>query len=115
MMNKIDAQSWKADMPDFREKTKAFYNGEMSKGDYKGYSGRYGSYAQKDGKASMLRLRMPAGRVTKEKLAFIAEAIRKYNVKKAHFTTGCWNCNYGWRWRFSTKCDVFSVVRCGSG
>ena len=42
-MNKIDAQSWKADMPDFREKTKAFYNGEMSKGDYKGYSGRYGS------------------------------------------------------------------------
>lgn len=30
-MNKIDPQSWKADMPDFREKTKAFYNGEMSK------------------------------------------------------------------------------------
>lgn len=86
-MKKIDAQSWKADMPDFREKTKAFYNGEMSKGDYKGYSGRYGSYAQKDGKASMLRLRMTAGRVTKEKLAFIAESIRKYNVKKAHFTT----------------------------
>ena len=43
IMNKIDAQSWKVDMPDFREKTKAFYNGEMSKGDYKGYSGRYGS------------------------------------------------------------------------
>ena len=86
-MNKIDPQSWKADMPDFREKTKAFYNGEMSKGDYKGYSGRYGSYAQKGGKASMLRLRMTAGRVTKEKLAFIAESIRKYNVKKAHFTT----------------------------
>lgn len=86
-MKKIDAQSWKADMPDFREKTKAFYNGEMSKGDYKGYSGRFGSYAQKDGKASMLRLRMTAGRVTKEKLAFIAESIRKYNVKKAHFTT----------------------------
>ena len=45
-MNKIDAQSWKADMPDFREKTKAFYNGEMSKGDYKGYSGRYGKIHQ---------------------------------------------------------------------
>lgn len=86
-MNKIDPQFWKADMRDFREKTKAFYNGEMSKGDYKGYSGRYGSYAQKDGKASMLRLRMTAGRVTKEKLAFIAQSIRKYNVKKAHFTT----------------------------
>ncbi len=86
-MKKIEPQFWKSDMPDFRKKTKAFYNGEMSKGDYKGYSGRYGSYAQKDGKASMLRLRMTAGRVTKEKLAFIAGSIRKYEVKKAHFTT----------------------------
>ena len=49
-MNKIDAQSWKADMLDFREKTKAFYNGEMSKGDYKGYSGRYGAMLRKMGK-----------------------------------------------------------------
>ena len=38
----------------------------------KGFSGRYGSYAQKGGAASMLRLRMTAGCVSKEKLAFIA-------------------------------------------
>lgn len=86
-MKTIDIQSWKQDLPEFREKTKAFYAGEISKGDYKGFSGFYGSYAQKDGKAGMLRLRMPAGRLTKEKLAFVAEAIRKYNVKLAHFTT----------------------------
>lgn len=86
-MNKIDTQQWKADLPEFAEKTKAFYAGELSKGDYKGFSGYYGSYAQKGGTASMLRLRMPAGRVTKEKLAFVAGVIRKYGVSRAHFTT----------------------------
>lgn len=86
-MNKIDAQSWKDGIQEFREKTEAFYAGELSKGDYKGFSGLYGSYAQKGGKASMLRLRMTAGRVTKEKLAFVADSIRKYQVKKVHFTT----------------------------
>ncbi|MGN1235493.1 MAG: nitrite/sulfite reductase, partial [Christensenellaceae bacterium] len=86
-MERIDPQEWKADLPAFREKTEAFYAGELSKGDYKGFSGLYGSYAQKDGKASMLRLRMTSGRVTKEKLAFLASAIRKYGVTRAHFTT----------------------------
>jgi ferredoxin-nitrite reductase len=86
-MNMIDAQSWKKNMPAFKEKTKAFYAGELSKNDYKGFSGFYGSYAQRGGKASMLRLRMNAGRVTKEKLAFVAESIQKYDVKMAHFTT----------------------------
>lgn len=86
-MNTIDALSWKKDMSLFVEKTEAFYAGEMSKAEYKGFSGLYGSYAQKSGQASMLRLRMTAGRVTKEKLAYIADSIRKYDVKKAHFTT----------------------------
>lgn len=86
-MKKIDVQSWRQELPAFREKTQAFYAGELSKGDYKGFSGLYGSYAQKGGKASMLRLRMTAGRVTKEKLAFVARAIQKYDVKRVHFTT----------------------------
>lgn len=86
-MKTVDVQSWKLELPAFKEKTDAFYSGELSKGDYKGFSGFYGSYAQKGGKASMLRLRMTAGRVTKEKLAFVAESIRKYQVTKAHFTT----------------------------
>lgn len=86
-MKKMDVQAWKADMPAFREKTAAFYAGELSKGDYKGFSGLYGSYAQRSGQASMLRLRMTAGRVTKEKLLFTADAIKKYQVKRIHFTT----------------------------
>ena len=61
-MQTIDPQSWKRDLPEFKEKTEAFYAGELDKGAYKGFSGFYGSYAQKGGKASMLRLRMTAGR-----------------------------------------------------
>ena len=86
-MHKIDPQSWKQDLPAFREKTEEFYAGKSNVGAYKGFSGYYGSYAQKGGKASMLRLRMPGGRVTKEKLAFVARAIREYKVARAHFTT----------------------------
>lgn len=74
-------------MAEFKDKSAQFYKGELPKGDYKGYSGRFGTYAQKDGKSSMLRLRMTAGVVTKEKLKFVADAIRTYNVNKAHFTT----------------------------
>ena len=57
----MSAIDFKADLPEFREKTAAFYAGEMTKQAYKGFSGYYGSYAQKGAKASMLRLRMPAG------------------------------------------------------
>ena len=86
-MNTINPQNWKADLPAFREKTAAFYAGEIKLGEYKGFSGYYGSYAQKGGKASMLRLRMPAGRVTREKLAFVAQMLRTYAIPRVHFTT----------------------------
>ncbi len=86
-MEKIQPETWKQDLPAFREKTAAFYAGEMDKASYKGFSGFYGSYAQKGGKASMLRLRMPGGRVTREKLAFTASAIREYHIPRVHFTT----------------------------
>ena len=48
-MHTIDPQSWKQDMPEFRAKTAAFYAGELDKASYKGFSGMYGSYAQKGG------------------------------------------------------------------
>lgn len=86
-MNKINPRDWKQDLPEFREMTEKFYAGEVPMPQYKGFSGRYGSYAQKGGKVSMIRLRMSAGRVTKEKLAFVAKAIRGQDVKLAHFTT----------------------------
>ena len=83
----MNLQEWKKEMPAFIEKTDAFYAGEVPVKDYKGFSGFYGSYAQKGAKASMLRLRMTSGEVTKEKLDFVVKAIQKHNVNKAHFTT----------------------------
>lgn len=86
-MKNMDIQLWKEKLPEFKEKTAAFYAGELSKGDYKKFSGYYGSYAQRSGEANMLRLRMPTGCMTKEKLLFVAEMIRKYRIKRIHFTT----------------------------
>lgn len=85
-INIVNPQDWKKDIPTFREKTAEFYSGEMKKNEYKGFSGRYGSYAQRNS-FNMLRLRMTAGRITKEKLAFIADSIKKHDVKMVHFTT----------------------------
>lgn len=34
-MKPIDPQEWKQDLPAFREKTAAFYKGELKKNDYK--------------------------------------------------------------------------------
>lgn len=86
-MNKIDPKSWMQYMEAFHEKTESFYNGTLSKNEYKGFSGLYGSYAQKSGDASMLRLRMTAGVVTKEKFLYIADKVRQHKVDLMKFTT----------------------------
>lgn len=71
----------------FRKKTQEFHDGTLSKKDYKGFSGKYGSYAQRDGKHHMLRLRMTAGRLTPEKLDYLVRTIQEQNVPLVHFTT----------------------------
>lgn len=83
----VDAEKWRADLPEFREKAEAFFAGDLDKKEFKGFSGRFGSYAQRDGKGLMLRLRMTGGRVTKEKLAFVAEVIEEFHVNLVHLTT----------------------------
>ncbi|KAI4444953.1 Sulfite reductase [NADPH] hemoprotein beta-component [Eubacterium plexicaudatum ASF492] len=35
----------------------------------------------------MLRLRMPAGRVTKERMAFTCKMLKEHNISRMHFTT----------------------------
>lgn len=80
-------QEFRDDLAEFQEMTKKFYAKEVNMKDYKGFSGGFGSYAQKGGQASMLRLRMPGGRLTKEKLKFVVDSIAEYGVDKAHFTT----------------------------
>lgn len=79
--------TWEQDFALFKEKTDAFYAGQMERNRYKSFSGEYGSYAQRGGDLSMLRLRLTGGRLTKEKLKFICECIEKYHVRLIHLTT----------------------------
>ena len=78
---------WKKDLKLFREKTADFYNGNMNKADYKHFSGIYGSYAQRDRNANMLRLRLTGGRITREKMKFICQCIETYQLNLIHLTT----------------------------
>lgn len=75
------------DSEQFEQAAKAFFGGEMSKQDYKGISGGFGSYAEKGGASGMLRLRMTAGRVSKQRLAFLVNTMEKYQVPFAKLTT----------------------------
>lgn len=86
-MNQSLMTEFKEDLKDFREMTEKFYAKEVSIKDYKGFSGGFGSYAQRGGEASMLRLRMPGGRITKKKLKFLVDAIAAYGVRRVHLTT----------------------------
>lgn len=83
----MSQQDWKADIGAFQEMTRKFYAKEISVKDYKGFSGYFGSYAQRGGEASMLRLRLAGGRLTKDKLAFLTSSIRTHQISKVHFTT----------------------------
>ncbi|MCI8561035.1 MAG: nitrite/sulfite reductase [Dorea sp.] len=83
----MQAVEWKKDYEEFEKIARQFYEGEIPAQKYKGFSGGFGSYAQRGGKLSMLRLRLPGGRVSREKLGFIVNAIEKYDIDKVHFTT----------------------------
>lgn len=86
-MNNKYYEEFLPDLEEFREKTMKFHNGEMTVPEYKGFSGGYGSYAQRGGKKHMLRLRMAGGRITKERLDFIVQAIEKYKIDMVKLTT----------------------------
>ncbi len=75
------------DLKEFVETTKRFYNKEVSVGDYKGFSGNFGSYAQRGGERSMLRLRMTGGIVSRDKAVFIADMVKRYGISLIHATT----------------------------
>lgn len=80
-------ETFRPDLAVFRERTMAFHRKEVSVAEYKGFSGGFGSYAQRGGEKHMLRLRMAGGRLTKDKLAFIADAIGRGIVPRLKLTT----------------------------
>ena len=75
------------DLNEFRDKTMKFHNKEISVSEYKGFSGGFGSYAQRGGEKHMLRLRMAGGRLTKDRLSFIIQSCEKYHIDKIKITT----------------------------
>lgn len=70
----------------FAEKINAFEGGAVDKKVYKSFSGGFGSYAQRSG-GNMLRLRMAGGRLTKERLAFLADSVEEYKISRMKMTT----------------------------
>ena len=86
-MEKMYLEKFRKDLKDFHEMTEKFYNQEITVAEYKGFSGGFGSYAQRGGERSMLRLRLAGGEVDKEKLKFVADSIEKYKIDKVHLTT----------------------------
>lgn len=80
-------ETYRQEIGTFSEKIRDFQEGRIEKKDYKGYSGGMGSYAQRDPAKHMLRLRLPAGRLTLERLSFLADTVEKYQVRKMKLTT----------------------------
>lgn len=74
------------DIAAFAEKLHAFEAGAVDKKAYKGFSGGFGSYAQRNG-GNMLRLRMAGGRLTKERLAYVARGVEDYAIERMKLTT----------------------------
>ncbi|MCI9173571.1 MAG: nitrite/sulfite reductase [Lachnospiraceae bacterium] len=80
-------EEFRGDLKEFHEMTKKFYQKDINIAEYKKFSGGFGSYAQRGGNASMLRLRLAGGEITKEQLLFLAESIEKYSISLIHFST----------------------------
>ena len=86
-MNDTMKQELLKEIEVFYEQTKRFLNKELSVKEFKGYSGGFGSYAQRGAQSFMLRLRMNQGVMTKDKLKFIIEQCEKHQISRAHLTT----------------------------
>lgn len=86
-MEKVYLEKFCQDLKEFHEMTEKFYRKEITVLQYKGFSGGFGSYAQRGGERSMLRLRLAGGEVDKDKLKFIVDSIKKYNIDMVHLTT----------------------------
>jgi ferredoxin-nitrite reductase len=78
---------FKEDIEEFKKVARLFYKKELTVPEYKSLSGGFGSYAQRGGEKSMLRLRFAGGEIDCDNLSFIVDSIKKYNIDLIHFTT----------------------------
>lgn len=82
-----DVEFFRARIPEFKDAEERFFSKQMNAKEYKGISGKFGSYAQKGGDLGMIRLRMCGGHMTKDKLSFIIDECDRYNISRIHTTT----------------------------
>lgn len=74
--------------PLFQKACHAFYAKELPPAKYKSTSGKFGSYGERGGQSSMLRLRFSGGAIKKEHVIFLHDIIERYQPALVHFTTG---------------------------
>ncbi|WP_455542764.1 nitrite/sulfite reductase [Intestinibacter sp.] len=75
------------ELPEFKDYTLNFLNGNISKMQYKGFSGGYGVYAQRDKQSFMIRLRTSCGVISRCQLHTIYQMAYKHNLDSIHLTT----------------------------
>ena len=86
-MDKQWTDTFRTEIEDFRDTIGAFSREELDRKTYKGISGGFGTYAQRDPAKHMLRLRLTGGRLTQERLRFLAETVEKEQVGRLKLTT----------------------------
>lgn len=86
-MTILNQEKLKEDLKEFHEMTAKFYKKKITVPQYKSFSGGFGSYAQRGGERSMLRLRLVGGEITMDNLKFIVDSIKKHHVDMLHLTT----------------------------
>ncbi len=84
----VDAEAWRRELPQFKEQADLFFKGELQRLAFKGIAGRFGCVTQREEGKAMLRLRTPGGRINKQQLLWLRDALRRYQVEKIHVTTG---------------------------
>lgn len=85
-MNEALRLEYKAEIETFARQIQAYTNGGLDKKAYKGFSGGFGSYAQRT-EGHMLRLRMSGGRLTADRLGFLADCVERYGIRRLKLTT----------------------------
>lgn len=72
---------------DLKKITEDFREGKISVKDYKGLSGKYGTFGERGKKKNMVRLRNSCGIIHPKKLRFVVDEAKKYGIEDIHFAT----------------------------
>lgn len=85
--NMLDYDLLKREVEELRKKGHQFMDGEISRADFKGFSGGLGCYAQREAGKFMIRLKTPSGIITKAHMKLMISYAEKYKLDKLHLTT----------------------------